>query len=178
MSLKEYSTLPKYPELEPHHQITVSYPGQPFFGRSSFIPMAGILISTNKLSWLFLMNIHYKKMIRVFGNFKNKIIGHNSRTPKDRFMEITFTERSKNNILGCPASLWNTLTASLQTSKTALLLWLYGWHPFLCEWAPARESLCLFWHETHTKSLGTRSPTEPGVDEGRKVSEKTERVNW
>ena len=28
-------------------------------------------------------------------------------------------------------------------------------------WVPVRESLCLFWRETHTKGLCARSPTRP-----------------
>ena len=59
-----------------------------------------------------------------------------------------------------------------------LNMWHYGWHPFLCVWVPVREFLCLLWCETHTKGLGTRSLARPEVDEGRKISEKTERVSW
>ena len=40
--------------------------------------------------------------------------------------------------------------------------------------APLRRSLCLFWRETHTKVLRTRSPPRPEVQEGRQVREKTE----
>ena len=40
--------------------------------------------------------------------------------------------------------------------------------------APLRRSLCLFWRETHTKGLRTRSPTR--LEEGRKVQEKTEEL--
>ena len=41
--------------------------------------------------------------------------------------------------------------------------------------APLRRSLCLFWCETHTKGLRTRSSARPKVEEGRKIREKTER---
>ena len=40
-----------------------------------------------------------------------------------------------------------------------------------------RRSLCLFWCETHTKRLRTRSSARPEVKAGRKVREKTERVS-
>ena len=40
-------------------------------------------------------------------------------------------------------------------------MWHYGWHPFLCVWVPFKESLCLFWRETHSKGLRARSPTWP-----------------
>ena len=49
---------------------------------------------------------------------------------------------------------------------------------WVCVWVPVRESLCLFWCETYTKGLRSRSPARPEVDEGRKVPEKTERVSW
>ena len=42
--------------------------------------------------------------------------------------------------------------------------------------APLRRYLCLFWRETHTKGLRVRSPARPEVEEGRKVPEKTERM--
>ena len=48
-----------------------------------------------------------------------------------------------------------------------LLVWHNGWHSFL--WVQVRESLCLFWRETHTKGLRARSPTRPEEDERRKV---------
>ena len=54
-------------------------------------------------------------------------------------------------------------------------MWHYGWHPFLWVWVPVRESLCLFWCETHTKSLRARTPTRPEEDEGKKVPET---VDW
>ena len=41
--------------------------------------------------------------------------------------------------------------------------------------APLRRSLGLFWHETHTKGLRTRSPARLEMKEGRKVQKKTER---
>ena len=41
------------------------------------------------------------------------------------------------------------------------MVWHHGWHPFLCVRVPVRESLCLFWLETHTKCLCARSPTRP-----------------
>ena len=53
-------------------------------------------------------------------------------------------------------------------------LWHDGWHPFLWVWMPVRESLCLFWRETHPKGLCLRSPTRPDVDEGRNIRERTE----
>ncbi len=36
---------------------------------------------------------------------------------------------------------------------------------------PVRESLCLFWRESHTKGLHARFPTRPEEDEGKKVPE-------
>ena len=49
-----------------------------------------------------------------------------------------------------------------------------------CDTMAAFVSVCvgaglrisLFWHETHTKGLKTRSPVRPEVEEGMKVSEK------
>ena len=46
---------------------------------------------------------------------------------------------------------------------------LCGWG---CKWVPVRGSLCLFWCETHTKGLRTRSPMRPEEDKGRKVPER------
>ena len=43
----------------------------------------------------------------------------------------------------------------------AFVLWCWG------GWMPVRVFLCLFWHETHTKSLRARFPTRPGEDEER-----------
>ena len=40
--------------------------------------------------------------------------------------------------------------------------------------ALSRRSLCLFWRETQTKSLSSRSPARPEVDEKREVREKRE----
>ena len=37
-----------------------------------------------------------------------------------------------------------------------------------------RRSLCLFWRETQTKSLSSRSPARPEVDEEKEVREKRE----
>ena len=51
-------------------------------------------------------------------------------------------------------------------------LWHYGWHLFVCMCVLVRESLCLFWRETHTKGLRARSPTRPEEDEGRKIPER------
>ena len=42
---------------------------------------------------------------------------------------------------------------------------------------PVKESLYLFWRETHTKGLCAGSPTRPEKNEGRKVTEKRERDN-
>ena len=39
--------------------------------------------------------------------------------------------------------------------------------------APGRQSLCLFWRETQTKDLNSRSPARPEVEEERKVRQKT-----
>ena len=44
-----------------------------------------------------------------------------------------------------------------------------------CVWVPVRESLCLFWRETHTKGQRARFPTRPEAVEGRKVPEKVGR---
>ena len=40
--------------------------------------------------------------------------------------------------------------------------------------ALGRRSLCLFWHETQTKGLSSRSPARPEEDEEKKVPERTE----
>ena len=45
-----------------------------------------------------------------------------------------------------------------------------------CVWVPVRESLCLFWHETHAKGLRTRSPMR---SEGRgKEGPRENRRRW
>ena len=48
-------------------------------------------------------------------------------------------------------------------------MWHDKLHSFLWVWVcvPVRGSLCLFWHETHTKSLCARFPTRPEENEGR-----------
>ena len=61
-------------------------------------------------------------------------------------------------------------------------LWHYEWHPFLWMWVPARESLCLFWRETHTMGLRTRTGmTREGKSQrsvGRwEVSQETDTVS-
>ena len=43
--------------------------------------------------------------------------------------------------------------------------------------APLGRSLSLFWRETHTKGLRTRSSARPEVEEGNKVRGKTERAS-
>ena len=58
-------------------------------------------------------------------------------------------------------------------------MWQYVGHSLCwCVWVPVRESLWLFWCETHIKGLSSRSPVRTEVDEGRKVTEKIKRVNW
>ena len=52
----------------------------------------------------------------------------------------------------------------------------------VCVWhyvggTPSRRSPCLFWRETQTKGLNSRSPTRPEVEVERKVREKTG-VSW
>ena len=45
-----------------------------------------------------------------------------------------------------------------------------------CVWVPVRWSICLFWRETHTKSLCKRSPMRPEEDKGRKVPDTVGRT--
>ena len=53
-------------------------------------------------------------------------------------------------------------------------MWPLCW---VCVCAPVRRSLCLFWRETQTKGLSSRSPARPEVDEERKVPKRTEGVD-
>ena len=57
-------------------------------------------------------------------------------------------------------------------------MWHNRLHSFSFVLAPVRESFGLFWRETHKKGQRVRSPAGPELKAGRKVSEKTERVNW
>ena len=41
-------------------------------------------------------------------------------------------------------------------------------------YAPGRRSLCVFWRETQTKGLSSRSPIRPEVDEEREIRERRE----
>ena len=52
----------------------------------------------------------------------------------------------------------------------------YWWHLFLCVWVPVREPLCLFWRETHTKGLRTRSPTRPEVKRERRSERRQKKA--
>ena len=62
---------------------------------------------------------------------------------------------------GCKLGKWRRNRKHTERSWLINNMWHYGWYPFLCVWVPVRESFCLFWRETLTKSLRMRSPTKP-----------------
>ena len=78
-----------------------------------------------------------------------------------------------------PNFLCNFKSAFL-LSLLFMLLSTVIWCWAFVEWirVPVRGSLCLFWHETHTKGLCARFPTSLEEDKGRKVPEWREGVIW
>ena len=67
---------------------------------------------------------------------------------------------------------WGSLTNLQRCSQCCDTMWPLCW-VCVCVRAPVKRSLCLFWRETQTKGLSSRSPARPEVDVERKGPEKT-----
>ena len=120
---------------------------------------------------------------------EDRWIGNESK--KDWFVTATAISKRANANLGIKISRhtisWRLNEKNLNSQVACMKLYIskknkMSWLKLAKVWhdvggAPGRWSLCLFWRETQTKGLNSRSPTRLEVKEERKVQEKTE-ASW